>query len=87
MTVKAAFAVALEVARQRVDRMAYSGKVPVNVIGANPGDVIVSDNGGEAWDLTNDATVPDWFKRYLRSVGRVRRILPDGRAEIAVYVH
>jgi hypothetical protein len=82
-----AFEARLESARQWVDRIAYSGKAPVNVMEASPGDLIVADNGGEAWDLTADASVPDWFKKYLRSVGRVRRILPDGRAEIAVYVH
>lgn len=25
--------------------------------------------------------------RYLNAVGRVRRVLPDGRAEVAVMVH
>ncbi len=83
----AAFEATLEAARQEVDRIAYSGKVPVNVTGAAPGNLIVADNGGEAWDLVSDATVPDWFKKYLRSIGRVRRVLPDGRAQIAVYVH
>lgn len=83
---RAAHAEKVESARQWVDRIAYSGKVPVNVKGAQSGNLIVADNGGEAWDLTADPSVPDWFKKYLRSVGRVRRILPDGRAEIAVYV-
>jgi len=82
-----AFEAKLDAARQWVDRVAYCGKTPVNVTGATPGEFIVADNGGEVWDLTADATVPDWFKKYLRTVGRVRRILPDGRAEIAVYVH
>lgn len=76
---------ALEAARQTVDRIAYSGKVPVNVTGAQPGDYIIAvqDGGGISGQVVSD---PD-FAQYKKAVGRVRRILADGRAEIAVMVH
>ena len=75
----------LEAARQQVDRVAYSGKVPVNVFGAVPGGYIIA--------AANDASItgqfvqdPD-FAQYKRAVGRVNRILEDGRCEVAVMVH
>lgn len=59
--------------------IAYCGKVPVNVFGAKPGDYIVPVCDGDGiWGK------PVKFKLWRQSVGRVRRILPDGRAEIAV---
>lgn len=72
------FRTLLESARQKVDRIAYAGKVPVNVIGANVGDWIVpaQDGDGIAGESTNVFSP--------NAVGRVRRILPDGRAEIAI---
>ena len=71
--------------RAMVDRVAYSGKVPVNVTGATPGGYIVAvDVGGAIGGaFVADAT----FAEYKRAVGRVNRILDDGRAEIAVIVH
>jgi hypothetical protein len=76
---------AAEAARQRVDRIAYCGKVPVNVTGAKPGDWIVPERAGDgrigARFVDDDAVT---FAEYRLSVGRVRRILPDGRAEITV---
>lgn len=75
----------LEAARQQVDRVAYSGKVPVNVYGATPGDYVIAVNhsGVIAGEVVSS---PD-FGQYLKCVGRVNRILEDGRAEIAVIVH
>ena len=71
--------------RATVDRVAYSGKVPVNVQGAVPGGYIVAVNDGGA---IGGAFVADpTFAEYKRAVGRVNRILDDGRAEIAVIVH
>jgi hypothetical protein len=71
--------------RATVDRVAYSGKVPVNVRGAVPGGYIVAVNDGGA---IGGAFVADpTFEEYKRAVGRVNRILEDGRAEIAVIVH
>lgn len=84
-TAKAAFEVALEAARQLVDRIAYSGKVPCNVQGSTPGGYIIAvDNAGAiAGQFVAD---PD-FSQYKKSVGRVNRLLPDGRCEVAVIIH
>lgn len=79
---------AIEAARQNVDRIAYCGKVPVNVLGAKPGDYLVAAVTAEG-SITADA-VPEQqinFEQYRRAVGRVNRILDDGRAEVAVMVH
>lgn len=82
---KAAFEAVLEAARQKVDRVAYSGKVPVNVTGANVGDYIIAVQNGDGID--GQAVADPDFTQYKRAVGRVRRILEDGRAEIAVVIH
>lgn len=74
----------LEAARATVDRVAFSGRVPVNVTGAQPGDYIVADNGGEIWDVQADHSVPAWFKKYLRATGKVWAVLDDGRAYVNV---
>lgn len=75
----------LEARRARVDRIAYCGKVPVNVYGALPGDCIVparaSDGRIAARIVRRSAvTMQDRFE----TVGYVRRVLSDGRAEIVV---
>ena len=79
---------ALEQARQRVDRIAYSGKVPVNVKGATPGDYIVAvadADGSIVGQIVKKINMT--FEQYRDAVGRVNKILEDGRAEIAVIVH
>lgn len=88
---KLEFEAAHEVARQKVDRIAYSGRVPVNVQGASPGDYIVAEEGpadtiiGQV--VTASAMRAD-MSQYLRVVGRVRAIEPDtGRAIAAVVIH
>lgn len=84
-TALAEFKKRLEVARQKVDRVAYSGKVPCNVLGAQAGGYIVAvdNNGSIAGEFVAD---PD-FSQYKKAVGRVNKILDDGRCEIAVIVH
>ena len=82
----AAFNAAHEAARQLVDRIAYSGKVPVNIQGANAGDYIIAasaEDGSIAGQAVSD---PD-FSQYKLAVGRVNRVLEDGRAEVAVIIH
>jgi hypothetical protein len=81
----AEFKTRLEAARQKVDRVAYSGKVPCNVLGAQAGGYIVAvdNNGSIAGEFVAD---PD-FGQYKKAVGRVNKILDDGRCEIAVIVH
>jgi hypothetical protein len=72
----------LKSARQQVDRIAFAGQVPVNVVGAKPGDYIVPIQDGD-----HIAAVPipsPTFDQYRQSVGRVIAIEPDGRARIIV---
>lgn len=78
----------LEAARADVDRIAYAGRVPCNVTGAAPGDYIVAAEG-EDDSIIGVAVAADAidFATYRRAVGRVHRLLDDGRAEIAVMVH
>ena len=80
------FAAAAEAARQTVDRIAYAGKVPVNVTEAKPGDYIVAVADASGAIIGKPIASPT-FDQYRAAVGRVNRILPDGRAEIAVMVH
>lgn len=82
----AAFEERLEVERQKVDRVAYSGKVPVNVIGASAGGYIIASAAQDGSIVGEFVEDPD-FAQYKKAVGRVNRILPDGRAEVAVIVH
>lgn len=75
----------LESARRLVDRISYTGKVPINVIGASVGDFIVPIDdgyGGISGILIKDNEIT--LRDYLKSVGKVNRILDDGRAEIVV---
>jgi hypothetical protein len=82
----ATFETALEAARQLVDRIAYSGKVPVNVQGATAGDYIIAVAADDGSIDGQAVSNPD-FSQYKLSVGRVNRILDDGRAEVAVIIH
>lgn len=84
---KAAFDAAMEAARSRVDRVAYSGKVPLNHGGAvfAVGDYAIPAEGpGDTIAVTFTATPT--FDEYRRAVGRVRRVLADGRPQISVKV-
>ncbi|WP_152546454.1 hypothetical protein [Janthinobacterium lividum] len=80
----AAFDAALEVERQKVDRIAIAGRVPVNVLGAQPGDYIVPVQDGAG--IKGIAVREDdlTMKQYLHAVGRVISIEPDGRAYVMV---
>lgn len=81
----AVFEDTLEAARQLVDRIAYSGKVPCNVLGATPGGYIIAvDNAGA---IAGEFVVDPDFAQYRKTVGRVNRILEDGRCEVAVIIH
>lgn len=80
----AKFEALLEQARQRVDRMAYCGQVPVNVTGAVPGQYVVpiQDGEGIGAKLVNKSAMT--LAQYLAAVGIVQNILPDGRANVRV---
>ena len=74
-----------EAARAKVDRIAFSGQVPVNVTGATAGDYIVplaDPDGG----ITGEAVTNPTFDQYRAAVGRVWKILEDGRAFVSVKV-
>lgn len=79
------FAARLEANRQIVDRVAYSGKVPITVVGAVVGDYIIAEQDGDG--IGGKAIATPTFEQYQKAIGRVRRILEDGRPEVAVIVH
>ena len=83
-TDKTAFEVTLEAARQKVDRIAFAGQVPVNVTGATAGQYIIpiNDNGAIKGEAVSNPT----FEQYKISVGKVIAIDADGRAKIIVKV-
>lgn len=75
----------LETERQKVDRIAYAGKVPVNVYGAKAGQYIIASNKDDS--IIGIAVDSPTFEQYLKCVGRVNKILDDGRCEVAVIIH
>ncbi|MBR7635134.1 GDSL-type esterase/lipase family protein [Janthinobacterium lividum] len=82
----AAFDAALEVERQKVDRIAIAGRVPVNVLGAQPGDYIVPVQDGAGIMGIPVCKADLTHSQYLDAVGRVISIEPDGRAYVMVKV-
>jgi hypothetical protein len=74
----------LEAARQKVDRIAFAGQVPVNVLGATPGQYIVpiNDNGA----IKGVAVSNPSFEQYQAAVGKVIAVEDDGRARIIVKI-
>ena len=80
----AEFDARLEAIRKRVDRIAIAGRVPVNVLGAQPGDYIVPVQDGAG--IKGIAVQGDdlSMQQYLRAVGRVISIEADGRAYVMV---
>jgi len=69
-----------EAERQKVDRIAYCGKVPVNFYDAKPGQYLKAVEGS---DDSIAIAIAD-SRHDDNIVGRVRRILDDSRAEIVV---
>jgi hypothetical protein len=80
------FEARLETARQKVDRIAFCGQVPVNLQGAQPGQYVVpiQDGDGIGGQLVDDDAIT--FAQYRRAVGVVQNVLADGRANIRVKV-
>jgi hypothetical protein len=74
----------LEEARQKVDRIAFAGQVPVNVTSALSGQYIVpvENNGGIAGIAVNEADMT--LAQYIKAVGKVIATEADGRARIIV---
>jgi hypothetical protein len=81
---KDAFDSALEAARQSVDRIAFAGQVPVNVIGATAGQYIVPVNNNGS--IKGEAVSNPTFEQYQNAVGKVIAVEADGRARIIVKV-
>lgn len=75
---------ALEAVRETVDRMAFSGQVPVNVTGATVGDFIIPVQDGTG--ITGQAVSSPTLEQYMSAVGKVIAIENDGRAKIIVKV-
>jgi hypothetical protein len=74
----------LEAARQKVDRIAFAGQVPVNVLGATPGQYIVPANDNGA--IKGVAVSNPSFEQYQAAVGKVIAVEDDGRAKIIVKI-
>ena len=74
-----------DAARQKVDRIAFSGQVPVNVTGATVGDYIIPVAGPDG-GIAGEAVTNPTFDQYRAAVGRVWKILEDGRAFVSVKV-
>lgn len=81
---RAAYAAKLEAARQCVDRIAFAGQVPVNVMSATPGDYIIPVQDGDG--ITGASVASPTLEQYMRAVGKVIAIEGDGRARIIVKV-
>jgi hypothetical protein len=73
-----------EEARAKVDRIAFSGQVPCNVYNAEVGDYIIPIelNGKISGQAVSNPT----FEQYQLSVGKVWKIMEDGRAWVAVKI-
>ena len=74
------------VERQKVDRIAYAGKVPLNIQGTTAGQYIIAiknDDGSIGCEAISTPT----FEQYLMVVGRVNKILEDGNAQVAIIIH
>jgi hypothetical protein len=81
----AEFEAKLEVERQKVDRIAFSGQVPCNVYNTSVGDYIIPIST-EDGKITGQAITNPSFDQYKLSVGKVWKIMEDGRAFIAVKI-
>lgn len=73
-----------EAARATVDRIAFSGQVPVNVWKAKPGQYIVPVQDGDG--IAGKAVTSPTLEEYMGAIGRVIAIEADGRARIIVKV-
>jgi hypothetical protein len=79
------FKAKVEVERTKVDRVAFSGQVPCNILNTNVGDYIIpikQSNGKIAGKAVQNPTLEE----YQISVGKVWKIMEDGRAWIAVKI-
>jgi hypothetical protein len=80
----AAWESAFEAARATVDRVAFSGQVPVNITGATSGQYIIPINNSGS--ISGEAVTSPTFEQYKEAVGKVIAIEADGRARILVKI-
>lgn len=80
-----AFETRLEIERAKVDRIAFSGQVPCNVYNTNIGDYIIPIETLDG-KITGQAATNPTFEQYKIAVGKVWKIMEDGRAWIAVKI-
>ena len=81
----AAYEVKLNAERIKYDRIAFSGQVPINITGAKVGDYIIpKEKTGDL--ITAEAITEPTFVQYQIAVGKVWKILEDGRAFISVKI-
>ena len=85
MDAVAAWEAAHESARAGVDRVSFAGQVPCNVVGVVPGQYIVPCDPGDGSIAGRGVSVPTEGE-YLDAVGKVIRIMDDGRAFVVVKV-
>lgn len=75
----------METLRSKVDRIAFSGQVPCNVMGANVGDYIIPKQKSDG-KIIGEAVSDPTFDKYKLSVGKVWKIMEDGRSWVAVKI-
>lgn len=71
--------------QDKVDRVAFSGQVPVNITAGKPGDFIVPQRNADGTIGGIPVTDPG-LTQYVLSVGRIKNFGEDGRANIIVKV-
>lgn len=86
----AAWEAKVEELRQRVDRIAFCGQIPVNLYEFEVGDYIVpvvADDGiGIKVVAIPEADIYTNMRNYVRAIGRVITKLPDGRPLVIVKI-
>ena len=82
-----AYELKMEAARKLVDRIAFSGQVPVNVTGTTAGQHIIPTAGsGDTIIGVAKAEASLSMAEYISSIGKVIALESDGRARIIVKV-
>ena len=82
-----AYEAKMEAARKMVDRIAFSGQVPVNVTGATAGQHIIPTEGsGDTITGVAKTEASLSMAEYMSSIGKVIALESDGRAKIIVKV-
>ena len=82
-----AYELKMETARKLVDRIAFSGQVPVNVTGTTAGQHIIPTAGsGDTIIGIAKAEASLSMAEYISSIGKVIALESDGRARIIVKV-